>query len=427
MAVSSRILNAYESMLSTSIVVVGADLDGNITSTQLQQAWSRTSNCYDVTRSKLETKNGSIFVHVDNGTPPLQPGELDDDATLEQCVVKCGNELPPDGAVISARTVALPNGDTRVVFTLNHALSDGPGAWSILATFLEQLSSDAKIPAPQPLVDVQTELLKTKVPPDALTHDVDVSEEARASWLPIEGKQGIPKQVSDATMGTVDSVYRTIPMDTVSSLRDVCRKANASLQGALTAAAIVARLALLNANLPKTVPVLVPMNARPDTISPRSCACGSAGIWLVLDVASDTTIRSLASAVTTQLRAAMQRKSHIEWTRRIMEQPATLMPHAMIASSIGLVPVLHEYGDIKVRKTAFFGGRQPSEQARGAVGTMVHWATTQNESKFAFNFASPGVATEFATRNADGILRVMIEMISEDKTVVEMMECLARD
>ena len=56
------------------------------------------------------------------------------------------------------------------------------------------------------------------------------------------------------------------------------------------------------------------------------------------------------------------------------------------------------------------------------MATMVHWATTENVSKFALNYTVPGVSKEFATRSADSIVTILSEMIIDDKTVTEIMQ-----
>lgn len=326
-----------------------------------------------------------------------------------------------------------------IFLSLCHAVSDGPGALKVARSFLAHLGdivngsdgvkngplSSLEYP-PQPLADLQAMLIgndysqrpiscSTNENRDALYNELNEIRSVLATapnkpmrvngmtFLPPEAMQDLP---SDPGFGVepsvIDTVHFAMNVDETESLRRNCRTYGATVQGALTAAALMSRVRLLDLPRPVKAAVQVPIDTRP--LAPPSadvgdaCLCGSAGVWHTAEVREGERIFELARRCTEAVRRAqMGGEQPREWLYRLLNEPATLPPYSLMVSSIGVAPIETAYGPkVSVDKVLFFGGSLRTKEVSKSRGTMVHVVTFAGELNCMVNFTFPGISRRFA-------------------------------
>ena len=346
------------------------------------------------------------------------------------------------------------NVSVQVVLSLCHALSGGPGALRVARSFLQHLgdvldgieASNRPTPA---LTDLQSLILgsdyaEKEQPKPVFDGQSEFAAVLGASSLPIklddgttvlppEAMQNIPHDPGFGGPSFIDCVHFSLTAQETLSLRLACRKRGATIQGALAAASLRTRLALLGdqLNVPVLAAVQVPVNARflVSSVNEDECLCGSAGVWHTARVLppEDSDLFTLAKRSTQSVRAALQggttsSSQPREWLRRLFHAPATLPPYSLMVSSIGVAPIDAAYGKhkhVSVEQLLFFGGAlRDNERASRAVATMLHAVTFRDEFNCMINFTSPGVARSFANDTARVLkskLLTMAATLDDDK------------
>jgi hypothetical protein len=318
----------------------------------------------------------------------------------------------------------------QVIISLCHALSDGPGSLQIARSFLDRLDEvlgnrRTNVKPHRDLIDLQALLLGDDYGANEPFDDVfEGVNEYRQSLeegfertngetvLPPERLQSIPSDPSDEqTIGSIRCVSFKLSRAETSKLRDRCRLNEATLQGALVAAALCARWTLLRHNVPGRAAVQIPVNTRKlANVDPSECLCGSAGVWHTLTVRDDWwEVAALSTRSTHEALSAQPR----EWLRRLFQAPQTLPPYSLMVSSIGVAPIENaSYDKLRVKELMFFGAAlQTSPKAQA---TMVHALTFDGSLTVMVNYTSPGVATKFAEETARLMKNALLEMVEVD-------------
>jgi hypothetical protein len=335
-----------------------------------------------------------------------------------------------------------------------HALSDGPGALRIARSLLVHLGNivdgreDGNSPwseSPQPLTDLQALLLgkdyKDRPPcvsseqPNALFDGMDDIVAALKSTtfskpsvlngmalLPPEDMQKLPTDPGFGGHCVIDAVHFSITREETAALRKTCREHGATIQGALTAAALVARVKLLHLPSPVHASVQIPVDTRSLPATPidlrDASLCGSAGVWHTAEVREGESIFRLARSSTESVRAALTAgEQPREWLYRLMNNPATLPPYSLMVSSIGVAPFELSYGQVDVERVLFFGGSLRTQAPSQSQATMVHAVTFAGELNCMVNFTSPGVSRRFAEETAKRMKSTLVSMARGEESL----------
>lgn len=456
-----RQLNDYESMLATSTVNFAIHLslprDSASAASALREAWSRTVGDYAFLQCRLAKRAGDMgmlgqrYDLVKLDAPPVDVVQLRfeppaEEAQLVRELQKIGTtKLRVEEATYFVSCAVDPEqhlvdgtpgfSSATVVVSLNHALSDGRSALQIAHRFLEHVQAliertevDAVSPSsPHPAIDLQAAILgadygasEPAAPecyPDLPAVRAALAAEngavAGAPLLPPEAAQGLPRDSADGSASTIDCVHVRLSAKDTARLRASCRERGASVQGAVTVASILARLALLRRVLPVTAVVQVPADIRAlADVSRTASLCGSAGLWHVTRVCGNDGLLEAARAATEAVRAAAKSAQPREWLRRLFHAPAELPPFSLMMSSVGIAPVEKMYGSLHVEELLFFGGalesENPAHTARQA--TMSHAISFAGQLQLMFNFTTPGVELSFAEESGRLIKAALLAM-----------------
>ncbi|KAL3907290.1 MAG: hypothetical protein SGILL_008934, partial [Bacillariaceae sp.] len=364
-------------------------------------------------------EENDLFQVTEDSNPPSKTTSSRHDLLM----VMGNNSLKIDKGSWTLKGWLLPSSseqnDLFVVLSLTHALSDGPGA----------LRKD----------DAYDDLKPFQTAFAASTAGEKDSSSTETRIFPPESMQHLPTgPVDDCSTGSIRAIHIELDADLTTQLVQSCRSVGATVQGVISAAAAVARIkALLLAgamNNEATSPILcaiqVPVNTRSfvkdDTNIATACLCDSAGIVhpLQVDLAKlgpssvHAAMNEIAdneakgAAVTEselkimedlalylleltkdcsqQVKTTIQRNQPLEWLRRLMNDPASMPPYSLMASSIGVSPVQANYrGVVKVKECLFFGASL--QTAREAQATMVHVVTFDGRMQLMMNFTYPGI------------------------------------
>lgn len=357
------------------------------------------------------------------------------------------------GTYVVACHVENPEADgekarVTIFLSLCHALSDGPGALKIARSFLVHLGDiiDGKeagnmssSESPQPLTDLQALLIgndyKDRPPPgssekpnaffdgmdDILAALMSTSSTQPTvngmSLLPPEAMQDLPTDPEFGGPSVIDAVHFSITAEETESLRKNCRDHGATVQGALTAAALVTRVKLLDLPRPVHAAVQVPVDTRslpmeaPPIDLEDTCLCGSAGVWHTAEVLEGEGLFALARRSTESVRREVTTgEQPREWLYRLMNKPATLPPYSLMVSSIGVAPIEVLYGQVDVEHVLFFGGSLRTQAPSTAQATMVHAVTFAGELNCVISFVSPGVSRMFVEETANRMKSTLVSM-----------------
>jgi hypothetical protein len=357
------------------------------------------------------------------------------------------------GTYVVACHVEKPEADAdkalvAIFLSLCHALSDGPGALRIARSFLVHLGdiidgkeeeNTSSSGSPQPLTDLQALLIgkdyKNRLlrgsseKPNALFDGMDDILAALISTsstqptvngmalLPPEAMQNLPTDPGFGGPSVIDVMHFSITAEETESLRRNCRDHGATVQGALTAAALVSRVKLLDLPLPVYAAVQVPVDTRslpmeaPPIDLGDTCLCGSAGVWHTAEVLEGKSLFALARRSTELVRRELTTGAQPkEWLYRLMNNPTTLPPYSLMVSSIGITPIEVLYGRVDVERVLFFGGSLRTQAPSKAQATMVHAVTFAGELNCMINFVSPGVSRNFVEETANRMKSALVSM-----------------
>lgn len=145
-----------------------------------------------------------------------------------------------------------------VILSLTHALSDRPGTLHVAHCFSEYLTDHNKaVPSvSQPIIDLQAQLLGDDYGAILPENDNAYKElqsfrdslgnpSVGTSILPPEAMQNIPRELPVVTEGCIDVIYIELDADTTTQLVQACRNSDATVQGAISTAAVVASTKVL--------------------------------------------------------------------------------------------------------------------------------------------------------------------------------------
>jgi len=317
----------------------------------------------------------------------------------------------------------------QIIISMTNALSDGPGILQVAKSFLSHFDnvlqgvvSDMPKVMIQPPLDLQATILGNDY--GKLTNEDKTAYESHgefetaigkkkqlykmadgATVLPTEPQQNIP---SDAKkLGSESNIVDIIPFslsaEDTALLNQHCNLRKCSIQGALVAAALVARLKALGGEdkypWPVYSAVLVPANMRPfGGADEDQCLCGSADIWFTTRLSGNSVREywNVAKQATDRIRKGLQLDQQNEWYRRLFVTPSKMPKYSMMVSHLGVAPIDAQYGKIKVETLRYFGASPHADKPSKEQTTMIHSIIFRDEFHGHFNFSSPGVSKEFA-------------------------------
>ncbi|CAB9509028.1 expressed unknown protein [Seminavis robusta] len=338
---SIRDLNDYESMLATSTCNVGMQLKISCAKddveSKLRDAWDRCVSEREQLQVRLVAKEGDMgplgqrygLVGIDSSkeTKLFQVEQVPQGRDLPDLIPKL-QEMGTTALTIEEGSFAVrcwikqedKNSATgqsiQFIFSLCHALSDGPGALRVARSFLLHLeqvlqgNSKKDSVATQRLTDLQRLLLGDDYAKDSAPKPLfDGQEDFTAALgkerptlqdgtavLPPEGLQNIPNDDGFGGPSVINVAHFSLSAEHTTLLRTKCREHNSSVQGALVAAALKARLRLLEKKeSPIVAAVQIPVNMRAYAAADMedACLCGSAGVWhTTAKIADNMTIKT---------------------------------------------------------------------------------------------------------------------------------------
>ena len=458
----NRPLNSYEAMLERATCTVGVRLSGQLDKNEISASWARTQQKYPVLCATIqipkeepqkEMKGGGLSqISLCGGSPqpPLfwpcgdenqndknnQIGER-----LQDRVLRIGQSAL-NTRERCAELHVWPEENT-VVLLCTHAVSDAPSVLFVLQELLRKSESDSESGAaaqaegqldlekqlcdPQPLLLAKRRFPTTGEPYPHLdvvraelasvsqsqssskskeTSESKETKESEHVLLP-EALQNLPADdASKFDLGCIHAEFASLSDTETSALVDACRRTKCTVQGLLSAATLVTRLAILGKSEQILVPILIPVNTRRelDNDFAEACICGSAGAWLALRVESSSaknSFASLAAQISSNLRQAVEQGQHLEWLHRMASNIATVPPYSIMASSVGSF-----HFDRDIEEGFFLGAAQSSKESLPAKGTMVHIVTFNGKMSIASNVTAPGISKALAQRNLTALLAI---------------------
>jgi hypothetical protein len=476
MVAKERKLNDYECLLATSTCNVSllATIPSSFSRQRIQSAWQKCVESYELLQVRLVVRDetdlgvlGNLRYHavpiedesvhssmlcqvVEDGNPPtkLKFCRFELLKTFGSHAVNIEKGSYVLKAWLSPSRSNSSEKELFVILSLTHSLSDGPGTLQLAHRLLEILMNvNHAAPQPQPLIDLQARLLgadygasfprKDDAYRDLVPFQRSLAEQRPENTpiLPPESLQLLPRQENPENLrslnGFIDAVHVELDSSDTQRLIRACRAVDATVQGAISAAAVVARLKTLRAigkmsfdsgNVIECA-IQVPVNARnfaKEGGLEETCLCGSAGVvhsvnvditQIFKDINIENTdgdssgsedkyisdmnryLLSLTKECTDKLKIAIQEKQPLEWLRRIMNDPTGMPPYSIMASSVGVSPVQATYScndeTIRVEECLFFGSSLKA--SKEAQATMIHVATFDGRMQIMMNYTRPGI------------------------------------
>lgn len=109
-------------------------------------------------------------------------------------------------------------------------------------------------------------------------------------------------------------------------------------------------------------------------------------------------LKSLTVQCTKKLQTSIQDRQPLEWLRRLMNNPTSMPPYSVMASSVGVSPVQATYANnddgpcFRVKECVFFGSALTT--SKDAQATMIHVVKFDGRMKIMMNYTRPGIQTE---------------------------------
>ena len=142
---------------------------------------------------------------------------------------------------------------------------------------------------------------------------------------------------------------------------------------------------------------LVPCNMRAsisDSLTNDDLLCASAGLTVIQDVSSDSTLMSLASDVSLNLKKLIDKKEGIKWWTKL-KNSIPIQPYSIMSSSIGNISLEESLlKNIKINDVRFMGGA--SSVPENTASVMTHIFTFNGRLTLTFCFTYPVLSENFA-------------------------------
>lgn len=453
-----RQLNDYESMLAAktcnfAISLTMPSLNGDCS--LLKKAWDRCILDYQLLQTRLKPREGDVGPLGQRfDLIPACPDEQKALFNIQRCKSLAADALVKELQCAGTTCLDILKGtyfvscraDTAetdgklsvsIIVVLCHAVSDGPGALRVAGSFMRHLgdcanmsNSSLHVPKAQPILDLQRRILGADYGSSLEVNNtadtfVDLEEVRTAllsedkailvngiPFLPPEEMQQLPADPGFGTEpGVIDTVHDFLSAPETESLIARCRSRGATIQGALSLAFLVARIALLNLSFPHCAALQIPANCRKlAAVGDDTCVCGSAGIWHLANLRGDMKAFPVSKTMTDSVRRAAQGGQQREWLAMLFNSPGKLPPYSVMESSVGVTPVEEKYGDVTVDELMFFGGALRTGSIRSVQKTMVHAISFRGRLQLMFNFTSPGVSLQFAESSVRAVKAVLYTM-----------------
>ena len=460
----TRLFNDYESMLVSSTCNVGLTCRiravGSALESQIRAAWEATVRQRRMLQIRLISGGmGSLGTRyhaadaIDDSTASTITFQTSSGLSTLQEIQRQGTQDLDVSNRSYVMAVTMDNGDSKekvsnnefqnvtFLMTLCHAVSDGPGTLYVMHDFLTNLQSQLEVQSTETmspekhhsLVDVQALLLGKEYgaakainekcyqdvsqfsqrvmsgATQAVTGTTDAS--LAIDILPPESLQNLPcdRPLPHPSEIRVESF--TLSKEETKQLRTTCREWNGTIQGALSVVSLMARLRLLSQTTNRTECVVqVPINCRNSAnVALENCLCGSAGVLIRLIMDPVSRFSSLVTSASSQVQESIQQSQHVEWLRRLLNDPATMQPYSLMASSIGVASIREHYGEtVSVEKGLFFGGSLSQPEPTPHRATMVHATTFVDRLQVSFNYSWPGVSAAAAQQSSHDIKQLLL-------------------
>ena len=460
----TRLFNDYESMLVSSTCNVGLTCRiravGSALESQIRAAWEATVRQRRMLQIRLISGGmGSLGTRyhaadaIDDSTASTITFQTSSGLSTLQEIQRQGTQDLDVSNRSYVMAVTMDNGDSKekvsnnefqnvtFLMTLCHAVSDGPGTLYVMHDFLTNLQSQLEVQSTETmspekhhsLVDVQALLLGKEYgaakainekcyqdvsqfsqrvmsgATQAVTGTTDAS--LAIDILPPESLQNLPRDRPLPHPSEIRVESFTLSKEETKQLRTTCREWNGTIQGALSVVSLMARLRLLSQTTNRTECVVqVPINCRNSAnVALENCLCGSAGVLIRLIMDPVSRFSSLVTSASSQVQESIQQSQHVEWLRRLLNDPATMQPYSLMASSIGVASIREHYGEtVSVEKGLFFGGSLSQPEPTPHRATMVHATTFVDRLQVSFNYSWPGVSAAAAQQSSHDIKQLLL-------------------
>ncbi len=398
----SRDLRLYEIINSGMCISLAVSIDGKLAASHLESAIRRVYAIHPYMRMRiLPAKDSPLgFRFMESVKPAInlraESGDVSgnswqarlnsagsDPATNESSVSRWGFISSPDEK------------HHQLLWTVNHAGTDGIGIFSILDDLLEELGqiasgNAATARSPREFVDILA-----LVPVDAIDYP---APNIPKHYMPaIRAPGDMDPRAPARILGT----WYEFDEHITTRIIEESKLHGCTIQGSLSAATIVAmcQAQAKSYALPQDLVVLAPVNMRNHVIPPidrKDSTCGSAGLTWSQHVTLTTTLWEIAKSSAEGVADAIATKQGLWWWATLSAGKPLPAPTVM-CSSIGVTPIKKEYGKLVVKSIKLLGGAYGKATA-GSAGIMTHAYTVNGRLNITFAYTSPPMSRFWAER-----------------------------
>ncbi len=398
----SRDLRLYEIINSGMCITLAVSIDGKLTASQLESAIRRVQSIHPYLRMRIvpvkdsplgfrfmEAAEPAIILRTDTGDTSGNSWK----ARLSSAGFQPGNN---ERSVSRWWLISSPDKNHhQILWTVNHASTDGIGVFSILDDLLEELGqvtsgkSLAK-PSPREFVDILA-----RVPVNAIDY---LAPKLPIDYMPaMRAPNGMDPKAPASILGT----WHEFDAYITTRIIEECKKHRCTVQGALSAATIAAMCysQAEKHSLPQDLVVLAPVNMRPyvdPQVDRKDSTCGSAGITWSQHVTLRTTLWEIAEASSGSIASALAAKQGFWWWASLSAGKPLPAPTVM-CSSIGITPIKQEYHELYVRGVRLLGGAYGKAKV-GTAGIMTHAYTVNGRLNVSFAYTHPPLSAAWAEK-----------------------------
>lgn len=293
----------------------------------------------------------------------------------------------------------------QLYLLFNHGGIDAPGAFSVAHSVCHYLGQllDGADPAKlkqsiqqRPFQDILARISTTPPPPRPVVPE---------NFMPFFPALPAKEREKDDSSPHISAYWFELDSNETTSLISNCKSNGVSIQGAISAAAIVAvaKEQSVNYPLPQTVVVQAPANMRQAVdppVDPSDCVCASAALWWEQEASGGQFLWEVAAAATRAVQDEVEKKSGIEWWQRLQGE-MWAPPYTVQASNVGICPVQEHYSSsLSVQRVLMLGGSYGSGSPETAA-TMTHAHTFAGRLQLECAAAQPGTGEKRAKRFAE--------------------------
>ncbi len=420
----SRDLQIYEAINSVSSITLVASIVGKVTASQLGAAIRQVQNIHPYLRMRIvpsrDARAGLRFMEAANPDVILRAETGDVSGQSWQARLNSAVCEPSSIELSVSRWLLISSPDGKqhqLVWTVNHAGTDGIGIFSILDDLLTELGQVSS--GNQSLDRSSREFVDiiARVPTGAIDYP---APQLPKSYMPA---MRVPEDMDANAPAHIVGTWYEFDESITARILDECNRRGCSFQGALSAAAATAmcQANVKRNDLPQDIVILAPVNMRPYVYPPldnKDSVCGSAGLTWSQHVTQETTLWALVKDSTRGVAGALAEKQGLWWWASLSAGKPLPAPTIM-CSSIGITPIKKTYGKLAVTNIKLLGGVYDKAKA-GNAGIMTHAYTVNGRLNITFAYTSPPLSTPWAERflaTEVAVLEALADGSAGDKTI----------